>query len=267
MKELRAVIFDWAGTMVDFGSRAPAAAFVGAFAQFQVKVSVEEARKPMGLPKRDHIAAMLEDEAIAGRWMKTRGNTPGDSDIDAIYDVFVPLNEDIAARHADLIPGAAEISNALKHHDVKVGSTTGYVRSIMERIVPIAADQGYSPDNLVCADDVPVGRPTAMMMYKCFVDLGVHEPWRIVKVDDTAPGIGEGKAAGTWTVGISLSGNEIGLSADELSEAKKDQVQSSNSHARGILLDAGSHYVVDTVGDLMPVLEEVSERIAAGERP
>ncbi len=267
LNELRAVIFDWAGTMVDFGSRAPMEAFVDAFGRFQVSVSVEDARKPMGLSKRDHIRAMLDDADIAARWKLARGNAPTEQDVDALYDVFVPLNEDVAARHADLIPGVADLVKLLRQHDIAVGSNTGYVRSIMERILPVAAAQGYSPDNLVCADDVPVGRPTAMMMYKCFVDLGVHEPWRVVKVDDTTPGIYEAKAAGTWTVGISLSGNEVGLSFDEMESADTEALNQANKRSRSKLLDAGSDYVIDTVADLPSILDTIAERIASGERP
>ena len=267
MNELRGVVFDWAGTMVDFGSRAPMGAFVEAFARFQVKVSIDEARGPMGLPKRDHIRAMLSDPEIVKRWRGARGHEPTEDDVDALYDVFVPLNEDVAARHADLVPGAAKMVAQLRAADIAIGSTTGYVRSIMERVLPVAAKQGYEPDNLVCADDVPVGRPTAMMMFKCFVDLGIHEPWRVVKVDDTVPGIAEGRAAGSWTVGISLSGNEVGLSYERLQDANEELVHDANAAARQKLADAGSDYVIDSVADLVPVIETISQRIADGDRP
>ncbi|MEL7281152.1 MAG: phosphonoacetaldehyde hydrolase [Pseudomonadota bacterium] len=267
MQHIRGVVFDWAGTMVDFGSRAPMGAFVEAFARFQVKVSVDEARRPMGLPKRDHIKAMLDDCEIAQRWQVARGHAPTQEDIDALYDVFVPLNENVAARHADLIPGAAELITELRKAEIAIGSTTGYVRSIMERVLPVAAEQGYAPDNLVCADDVPIGRPTAMMMYKCFVDLGIHEPWRVVKVDDTAPGVAEGRAAGCWTVGISLSGNEVGLSHEALQSANESEVAAANARASAKLREADSDYVIDTVADLQPVLTAISERISRDERP
>ena len=47
-----AVIFDWAGTVVDFGSRAPAGAFVEVFRRHGVAISIAEARGPMGSEKR-----------------------------------------------------------------------------------------------------------------------------------------------------------------------------------------------------------------------
>ena len=253
--------------MVDFGSKAPMGAFVETFSHFGIKATIEEAREPMGLPKRDHIRAMLAMPGISAQWENEFGKAPDEDAIEKVYAEFVPRNESVAAAHSDLIPGVAQLAERLRDDGLLIGSTTGYVRSIMERVVPVAAEQGYAPDNLVCADDVPVGRPTAMMMYKCFVDLGVHEPWRVVKVDDTTPGIKEGLAAGTWTVGISLSGNEVGMDVHELENAPADQVAELNQRAAEKLRTSGAHYVVSTVADLYAVLEAIGGRLAKGERP
>lgn len=56
---ISAVIFDLAGTTVDYGSPAPAKPFVALFARHGVQISVEEARGPMGTRRRDHITALL----------------------------------------------------------------------------------------------------------------------------------------------------------------------------------------------------------------
>ena len=58
--QIQAVVFDWAGTTVDFGSRAPILAFMALFKDNKVEITVEEARAPMGLEKRDHITAVLK---------------------------------------------------------------------------------------------------------------------------------------------------------------------------------------------------------------
>ena len=57
---IEGVIFDWAGTTVDYGCFAPVQAFMEAFAHYGVPVTAEETRKPMGMLKRDHIRTMLE---------------------------------------------------------------------------------------------------------------------------------------------------------------------------------------------------------------
>jgi phosphonoacetaldehyde hydrolase len=212
---VKAVIFDWAGTTIDFGSRAPMGVFVEAFASFGIDITIAEARGPMGKPKRDHIAELMALPRISAAWLSKNGRTPNDADIDAVYAVFIPMNVKVAAAHAELIPGVAQTVAALRVRGIKIGSNTGYTREIMAPILPIAAAQGYAPDNLVCAGDLAAGRPTPLMMYRCFADLGVYPPACVVKVDDTTPGIDEGIAAGTWTVGVAASGNEVGLSLPE----------------------------------------------------
>ncbi|MFN3615346.1 MAG: phosphonoacetaldehyde hydrolase, partial [Rubrimonas sp.] len=216
MARFKAVVFDWAGTTIDFGSFAPMGVFVKAFARFGVEVSIAEARAPMGAPKWDHIKSMLTAPRVAAEWARIHGAAPTDADVDAVYKVFVPMNEAVVADYATLVPGAAEAVAALRARGLKIGSTTGYTRSIMQRVLPVAAAQGYAPDNLVCADDLPEGRPGPLGMYQCFIDLRVHPPSAVIKVDDTEPGIAEGVAAGCVTVGVALSGNHVGRTPEEL---------------------------------------------------
>ena len=56
MSKFKAVVFDWAGTMIDFGSFAPMGVFVKAFEKFGITASIEQARAPMGAPKWNHIS-------------------------------------------------------------------------------------------------------------------------------------------------------------------------------------------------------------------
>ena len=256
--KFKAVIFDWAGTMIDFGSFAPMDVFVKAFAEFGVEVSVSEARGPMGLPKWQHIREMMNVPGIAERWEAAHGAKPTDDDVTKVYEVFVPMNEAVIANHATLVPGAADVVRWLGERGFKVGSTTGYTRSIMEHVLPLAAAQGYAPENLVCADDLPEGRPGPLAMYKCFVDLAVYPPDAVIKVDDTEPGIAEGAAAGCVTVGVTLSGNYAGRTPDEiaaLSEAERDTIR---NHAGAKLRAAGAAHVIDTVADLPALIEHLS---------
>ncbi|MBN8938841.1 MAG: phosphonoacetaldehyde hydrolase [Rhizobiales bacterium] len=264
---LKAVVFDWAGTMIDFGSRAPIGAFVEAFGHFGVALTIAEVRGPMGRTKRDHIAELLALPRIAGAWAKAQGRGPAEADIDRVYAVFMPASVKAAADFADLVPGAAMIVKALRARGLKIGSTTGYGREVMAPILPLAAAQGYQPDTLVCAGDLHEGRPSPLMMYRCFADLGVYPPGAVVKVDDTVPGIEEGLAAGTWTVGIAASGNETGLSLAEwtaLTPAERERVLIP---AREKLEAAGAHVVIDTVANLMPVIESIDRLMAEGEIP
>jgi len=250
MSRFKAVVFDWAGTMVDFGSFAPMGVFVRTFAEFGIEASIEQARAPMGLPKWDHIRAMMDLPAIAEQWQARHGARPTDADVDQVYKVFVPMNEEVAADYAQLVPGGREAVDALRAMGLKVGSTTGYTRSIMERVLPVAAAQGYAPDNLVCADDLPEGRPGPLGMYKCFIDLVVHPPHTVIKVDDTEPGIREGVAAGCLTVGVALSGNAVGRTPEELAALPDEEIAGLRAEATDLLMAAGADHVIDTVADL-----------------
>ena len=259
MSRIKAVVFDWAGTMIDFGSFAPMGAFVAAFREFGIDVSIEEARAPMGKAKRDHITAMMTTERVRGLWLQRFGHPPGEKDIDRLYDVFVPMNERVAADYADLVPGALETIAYLKSRGIRVGSTTGYTRSIMAHVLPVAARQGYEPENLVCADDMPEGRPVPLGMYKCFVDLGVYPPSCVIKVDDTGPGIGEGVAAGCVTVGVALSGNYVGKTPAELACLPSDEISALREAAAAKLRAAGADHVIDTVADLPNLIETLEQ--------
>jgi len=257
MSKFKAVVFDWAGTMIDFGSFAPMGVFVKAFEKFGVTATIEQARAPMGKPKWDHIRAMMDDPDIAAQWAAKYGHAPTDADVDKVYEVFVPMNEEVVADFADLVPGAAEVVRNLRSRGMKIGSTTGYTRSIMERVLPKAAEQGYAPDNLICADDLPEGRPGPLGMYQCFVDLVAYPPSAVIKVDDTEPGIAEGVAAGCVTVGLALSGNYAGKTPEELAALSDAEVDRLRQQATAKLKAAGADHVIDTVADLPALIEKL----------
>lgn len=255
MSTLKAVIFDWAGTMIDFGSFAPMGAFVEVFKRFEIEATVAEARAPMGMPKREHIEAMLEQPRLAAQWERVHGAAPQRADIDRVYEVFVPMNEEVVSSYAILVPGAKKTVDWLTGKGIKIGSTTGYTRSIMERVTPLATEQGYTPLNLVCSDDLPEGRPGPLGMYQCFVDLQVYPPQSVLKVDDTPPGIAEGVAAGCPTVGLALSGNIAGRTPEELAALSEAEVAVIRAEATDILRGAGADHVIDSVADLPALIE------------
>jgi phosphonoacetaldehyde hydrolase len=259
MSRFNAVVFDWAGTMIDFGSFAPMGAFVETFGKFGVTVTIADARKPMGLPKRSHIAAMLAEPHIAEGWRAAQGALPDEAAIDAVYALFVPLNEEVVSQYCTLIPGAIDAVRHIRAKGMKIGSTTGYTRSIMERVLPLAAAQGYAPNNLVCADDLPLGRPTPIGMYKCFIDLMVHPAGSVIKVDDTEPGIAEGVAAGCLTVGLTLSGNEAGLTPEDLAALSPADRQALHERVAKKLVAAGADYVIGTVAELPALIDRLED--------
>ena len=259
-KKIQAVVFDWAGTMIDFGSLAPTVVFTELFSGQGIAVTQEEAREPMGIPKRDHIAAMLAMPRIAAAFESQFGHAAATDDIDRLYEIFTPLNEAVAAQYATLIPGAVETITYLRANNIKIGSTTGYGRSVMEKILPLASAAGYSPNNLVCGDDLAEGRPGPVMMYRCFADLAVYPPETVIKIDDTIPGIAEGRAAGCITVGISLTGNYVGLSETDLAALPEAERNWLNDAAARKLRDAGADHVIDSVAAVPALIDRLQQR-------
>ncbi|MBN9510790.1 MAG: phosphonoacetaldehyde hydrolase [Alphaproteobacteria bacterium] len=264
---IRAVILDWAGTIVDCGSRAPMGAFVRAFAEFGVAIDIADARGPMGMAKRDHIQAVGEAPRVAAAWRARHGRDFSEADVDAIFAVFEPMNIAAVADHADLIPGARETVAALQVRGVRIGSTTGYTRPIMERLLPLAAAAGYAPELVVCAGDLPAGRPSPLMMWHAMAALGVWPAEHVVKVDDTPVGLAEGAAAGTWTVGVALTGNITSLSAAELATLDGPARTALAARARAELAAAGADDVIDSIADLTAAITRIEARLAAGLRP
>jgi phosphonoacetaldehyde hydrolase len=265
---VQAVIFDWAGTVVDYGSFAPTQVLMDAFAGFGVDVSLEEARQPMGLPKREHIRALGRIPAVAARWRAAHGRDMADADVDAVYARFMPLQVERVGEYSQVIPGVAEVVAALRRRGIRTGSTSGYPRAVMDRLVPLAEAHGLRLEHAVAADDLkPGGRPGPWMALENVIQLGVRDLCACVKVDDTEPGIQEGLNAGMWAVGVALSGNEVGLSLEQVQALPEDARARLRDRAAEKLLGWGAHYVVDTVADLPAVLERIEERLARGWRP
>ncbi len=262
---VRAVILDWAGTVVDHGSRAPMGAFVRAFASFGVAIAEADARGPMGMAKRDHISAVLRSPPVAAAWHASHGRAATEADIDAIFAIFEPMNVAAIADHADLIPGARDAVRALAARGIRIGSTTGYTRPIMATLLPLAAAAGYAPEVVVCAGDLAAGRPSPLMMWHAMAQLGVWPADRVVKVDDTPVGLAEGRAAGTWTVGVALTGNIAGLSAAALAGLAPSARAALRARAAAAL--AAADLVIDSIAELPAAIAAIDQRLQAGSSP
>ena len=249
------VILDWAGTMVDFGCRAPVNALLQVFARRQVALSEEEVRRDMGRAKIDHVRALLADARIIAAWSDATGAAPTIRDCDALMTELGPLMREQAALAATLIDGARAAVDALRAAGLRVASSTGYTRDMMQPVLAAAAAQGYAPEHLVCSGETPQGRPSPLMIYKACAELGVWPLSRVVKVDDAEAGVAEGRAAGCFTVGVAASGNGVGLSAASLAALPAAERAARIARAGRALVAAGADRVVDSVADLLTALE------------
>jgi phosphonoacetaldehyde hydrolase len=264
---IKAVVLDWAGTAVDFGSIGPAAVFVDVFAKFGVEVSVADVRQFMGIAKKDHIRSICGLPSVAAQWQKQNDRLPDENDVEHIYVETEPMMVDTVVRHADLIPGLLETIETLRRQSVKIGSSTGYTAPMMEALVPAARALGYTPDAVVCASDVPAGRPYPWMCYLNAIQLQVYPLEAVVKIGDTISDIEAGLNAGMWTIGLTQSGNELGLSEEEASRLTAQEMQSKTDAIARRYQDAGAHYVAAGIWEVLPLIENINKRLARGEKP
>jgi phosphonoacetaldehyde hydrolase len=264
---LKAVILDWAGTTMDFGCLAPAVVFVDVYERRGVPITTEEAREPMGAHKKVHIRKISQLPTVAKRWKEVHGKPCTEEDIEAMFQDFIPRQLDCLAKYADLIPGTVESIAAFRDRGLKIGSTTGYTGEMMKLLLAEAKRRGYEPDSTVCATDVPAGRPEPWMCLANAQNLRIFPMEAIVKIGDTLPDIAEGLNAGMWTIGLAKTGNEMGLSQKDLERLPKEEYSRRIDRAYERMTQAGAHYVVDAITDVIPCLVDIDRRLARGERP
>ncbi|MFW9267916.1 phosphonoacetaldehyde hydrolase [Pseudomonas sp. NR3] len=265
--QLQAAILDWAGTVVDFGSFAPTQIFVEAFGEFGVEVSLEEARGPMGMGKWDHIRTLCDMPAVAERYRAKFGRTPTDADVTAIYERFMPLQIDKIGLHSALIPGALEAITVLRDKGLKIGTCSGYPAVVMEKVVELARRNGYEPDHVVATDEVPNGRPYPAQSLANVIALGISDVAACVKVDDTWPGILEGRSAGMWTVALTCSGNALGMTYEQYKSMPGDKLDQERVRIGRMFEGSRPHYLIDTIAELPAVIDDINARLSRGEMP
>jgi phosphonoacetaldehyde hydrolase len=218
----------------------------------------------MGMAKLEHIAALAALPRVRARWRERHGVELADGDIRAMYDEFLPLQKEILAEHgSDVIPGIPEAIEKLRSRGLKIGSSTGYVRELIDVVAPIASRGGYEPDVIVCADDVPRGRPAPWMNFRAAEQLGVYPMHRVVVVDDTEVGIAAGRNAGAWTVAVSQTGNALGLSWEEVADLSPFELQTRLHDIERQFHALGADLVIRSVSELPERWPELVARACA----
>ena len=263
---VQAVILDWSGTTADAYVIAPAVVFFEVFKKHGVEISMIEARGPMGLRKDLHIKSLTELPDIRERWKAVHGKYPDQGDVDAMFADFVPMQLDCLRQYTTLLPGVVETVQTLQSRGIKIGSTTGFIRSMVDVLEADAKTQGYVPDASVAGDEVVHGaRPKPFMLYRNLDLLDVHPIHSVIKVDDTISGVGEALEGGCWGVGIARYSNYMNINTIAEAEAMPaEEFQRRLEITRDILRKSGAHYVIDELSELIGV---VNARLARGERP
>jgi phosphonoacetaldehyde hydrolase len=265
--KIPAVFLDWAGTVVDHGSIAPVHALEDIFHEYGITAPRPLVRRHMGLAKKDHIRKLLEEPYVQEQWIALHHAPPKERDVEAMYAGFEPQMMEVLAGYATVISGVVETIEALRARGIKVAGTTGYTRPMLDRLETMAATQGYRTDRSLAPEDAGGGRPYPWMCYRLAIDMHIYPLFNCVKIGDTESDIAEGRNAGMWTIGVTRSGNAVGLTESDWSKLDLEEQRKLLASAELELRSAGAHYTGETVAHVLPILDEITQRIARGERP
>lgn len=255
--KIQAVILDWAGTTIDYGSMAPLKVFDEIFKARGIYLEEDEIRAPMGLPKEDHIRELLKMKRATEAFCALYGRRPDESDVKSLYKEFEPELISVLPEYTTPIEGAVSAVVRLREAGVKIGSTTGYTKEMMDIIRPAAAKQGYSPDCTVTPDEVSCGRPAPYMIFKNMEKLNVYPPSSIIKAGDTLADIREGKNAGVITLGVIEGSSLLGLTKKEYASAGATKLEELTEAARDAFYLAGADYVLNNIAELPAFVEGI----------
>lgn len=261
MRTIEAVIFDWAGTTVDYGSAAPVAAFAEAFRAYGIVPTVEEVRKPMGIAKIDHVRQMLRMERIGTQWKQIYGREFDESDVQEIYRLSEKKILELLKDYGDPKPFVVDTVQQLRSRNIKIGSTTGYNDAMMAIVAPVAAQKGYAPDVCVTPDSTDhIGRPYPYMIFRNMMELQIRSVDSVIKVGDTLSDIVEGKNAGVIAVGILEGSSILGYSQEEYEGLASSQQTRAKERAAELFRSSGADYVLDNMSGLMELIRQIEGR-------
>lgn len=255
---VEAVIFDWAGTTVDYGCFAPVQAFIETFKAAGVEPTVQETREPMGMLKIDHIRTMLKMDRIAAEWERVHGAAPCEDDVHALYEPYEKRLLSILHNFASPKPHVLDAVAQIRQMGIRIGSTTGYNDKMMAIVAPAAREAGYEPDFMITPDAVGGhGRPYPYMMFRNMEALGVTDVRRAVKVGDTVSDIREGKNAGCISIGVVEGSSEMAMAQDQFDVLCDDDKAAAREQASSVFHAAGADAVINTFAELPALLRQL----------
>lgn len=261
MNKIEAVIFDWAGTTVDYGCFAPVRAFIEVFEAYKISPTIEETRKPMGMLKWDHIKTMMSMPRINSLWIENHGREFTDKDIDNMHDIFLDKLMNILHNYGEPKPFVVETIQQLRNKGIKIGSTTGYTDEMMDIVTREAKKRGYEPDCMFSPTSTKnVGRPYSFMLFKNLEELKVSSVKNVIKVGDTVSDILEGKNAGVYTVGVIDGSSEMALTEEEFNALNDDEKEVQRERVSKIFKDAGADFVIYDVRGLLELIDYIENK-------
>lgn len=256
---IQGVIFDWAGTLVDFGAMAAVRAYMAVFDAYGVALTEEEARDRQGLSPYGNVRRLLSTERIRREWEQIHGKSWGPEDVERLCLSLEGQLEASLKETARLKPGVLYMARKLHEAGIRIGSTSEYGNAKLRLILPVAEAQGFEPDCWVTADATRgKGRPYPYMIFQNMQQLELSDVHRVIKVGDTAEDIREGRAAGVWTVGVLDGSALMGLSEERYNALSRSELSQYRSRALEAYAAAGADFTVRNVTELVDVIRRLN---------
>lgn len=263
MKKIECIIMDWAGTSVDYGCFAPVVAFIESFKQMGLTVTSAETRAHMGLTKIEEIRALFSIERVKEEFQAKYNRSYNENDIQECYRRFQQVLFDTLEDYSEPIPNVVDVIASLRAKGIKVGSTTGYTKNMMDVVIPAAAKKGYIIDSCITSDNLPGGRPKPYMIYTNMCNLDIPSRRSVIKYGDTIADIREGVNAGVWSVGVILGSNELALTEEEVNALSTEDLKCRINEVRNRMYAAGADYVVESINELPALIDAINKRMEA----
>ncbi len=260
MRKIEAVIFDWAGTTVDFGSNAPVGAFLETFRMKNIEPTLDEVRAPMGMLKKEHIRTMLEMPRIEEYFVGLYGHKYTEAELDEMYDYYEKALLAVLNDYADPKPYVLEEVKKLRDRGIKIGSTTGYNDKMMSIVVPKAEENGYKVD-FWCSPDLvdSKSRPRPYMVFRNMEVLNISNVDAVIKVGDTVSDIEEGVNAGVTSVGIIEGSSVMGLTKNEFDTLSDAEKEAEAIRVTEVYKKAGANYVIKNMSELCKLIDVIEK--------
>lgn len=259
--KVQGIIFDWAGTTIDYGCFSPVGAFMDAFKTINIELTMEEAREPMGMLKIDHTKAILKMDSVKERFYKLFNRYPNEDDVVDLYKKFEAVLFSTLSKYVTLNPYVLDTVNDIKNMGIKIGTTTGYTKEMMNLVIPAAKELGYNPEFNIASDELGYGRPYPYMIYENAKALNIYPQKALIKVGDTVVDMKEGVNAGVWTVGLVLGSSELGLTLEEVRLMDKEELKLRVDKVKTKLYNAGANYVIDDMSTLVDVINDINSKL------
>lgn len=246
-----AVIFDWAGTTIDYGGTAVYTALQQTFADCGLHLTMPELRAAFTGDATQTLQQLCRQPAIAAVLTKQHSN-------------WELLAHQYRARLLPLLPAASVLKPGIKAlcaflsaNDIPYGATTTYDAAMLAIVQPLAAAAGFCPQvNITHASAAGAHRPAPTMNRLAMQALKVHNPAHAIIVGDTIADVVAAQNAGANAIGVLEGATVLGYAQPDWEALDQDAQRHLKHAAKTRYTNAGAEVIIDSASDLLTMIRQ-----------